>query len=649
MTTRAFQRFYYVFFSFLYFSVSVPSVQAGLGIDASWHESLVMAIDANFTFGKDFIFNYGPLGFLNTGLLPASVSIWVVVAFQLLILIHFLFIIHTVFQEVKSKWAVAISATLLLLPWGFIADSTFTLYYFQLFWLFYCWKNRQSLPLFIVLILSLLIFYIKVNLSIISYGIFYASLLFFTFSKRISFKFTAGILAIHLLLTFAFSLLLHVDIPAYLLASFKIIDAYQDSMSTVIATKSEFIILFCFEAAIIGVIFIAILRNVRYLFANFYLYLLAAFTWFLHFKQAHTAISPLNEFGYFLFMPALVALLFLFADKASKNDFKTVFVVVLLLQLAATQFLRFSIGGNTVKGYLLTYPPNEIVKKIETEKSFLPLFTIFSYKNPLRFIENVTNHSYENNFTNEDLLKERRLPAKILRKIGQQTVDCMPWEISYIFFNRLNYNPRPVIQSYQANSDWLAKKNGERYASATAPMFVLARVESFREQNPFWIDKDAHLELIRRYTLVDTAIVKTDTLFLFERKGTPKFLNNQVSKPKYYQLNEEISIEKSNSLMYLKADVSYSSLGKLARLIFQPPYLYATVTYENKKKASFRIPPPILKGGILVNKKVTNQHEFALLHTSKNNENIVSIRFWSKYEWGFEKQLTVYTDFIENK
>lgn len=61
------QTIFLLFFCVIYFSLSLPAGYAGFNIDASWHESLVMAIDNGFVFGRDFIFNYGPLGYLNTG------------------------------------------------------------------------------------------------------------------------------------------------------------------------------------------------------------------------------------------------------------------------------------------------------------------------------------------------------------------------------------------------------------------------------------------------------------------------------------------------------------------------------------------------------------------------------------------------------
>ncbi|MDZ7933962.1 MAG: hypothetical protein U5M51_03110 [Emticicia sp.] len=62
-------------------------------------------------------------------------------------------------------------------------------------------------------------------------------------------------------------------------------------------------------------------------------------------------------------------------------------------------------------------------------------------------------------------------PKEVLDIIGNKTVDLVPNETSEIYLNNLNYNPRPIIQSYQAYNAYLDKKNQEKYLSATALQF----------------------------------------------------------------------------------------------------------------------------------------------------------------------------------
>ncbi len=577
------QTLFLVFFGFIYFSLSLPAGYAGFNIDASWHESLVMAIDKGFVFGRDFIFNYGPLGYLNTGLLPKSVPIWILVAAEIFSLLNYLIIIKFCFQKAgKSWWIVAVSSLLILMPWGFFSDTSFTFFYFFLFWLLYALKTRNSAALLLAVLISVLIFYIKVNLSIIVYGLFGVSLLYFSLIKAFTLRTVIICWVGQILLTYALSFLLHVDIPAYLEASLKIIDAYQDAMAVMLLSTKELLFLLFFEALIVLAVLVFIFKTFRSIFQNnfegVYLYLLILLAWFLGFKQAHTAVGTYNIFGFFLLMPPLAALIYLFTENSYKIWAGRMFIAVLCLQLLATQLIRFYIGEKTFKGYLLTYPPTSISQEISVNSfSISHLFEILEQKNPVNYLKRLVTYEYDDNFKNSPV----QLPNDLLTKVGNASIDIVPHQISHIYFNQLNYNPRPIIQSYQANSDWLMKKNGEKYLSKSAPTFVLFRTEAFREQNPFWVETDLSEALLRNYSLTDTTVIQKDTFYLFQKNKVLKGLTYSNLSTIKFKLNEDIQLPKSANPIRFSAKINYSLKGKLARLFFQPPYLYCLVTYEN--------------------------------------------------------------------
>lgn len=635
------QTLFLVFFGLIYFSLSLPAGYAGFNIDASWHESLVMAIDKGFVFGRDFVFNYGPLGYLNTGLLPKSVPIGILVSAEIFTLLNYLIIIRFCFQKAgKNWWIVAISSLLILMPWGFISDTSFTFFYFFLFWLLYALKTRNSAALLLAVLISVLIFYIKVNLSIIVYGLFGASLIYFWLVKAFTLRTILICWISQILLTYSLSFLLHVDIPAYLEASLKIIDAYQDAMAAMLLSNKELLSLLFFEAMIVIVVLAFIFKTFRSIFQNnlegVYLYLLIALAWFLGFKQAHTAVGAYNIFGFFLLMPPLAALIYLFTENSHKIWAGRMFIAILCLQLLATQLIRFYIGEKTFKGYLLTYPPTSISQEISANSfSISHVFEILEQKNPVNYLKRLVTYEYDDNFKNSPV----QLPNELLTKVGNASIDIVPHQISHIYFNRLNYNPRPIIQSYQANSDWLMKKNGEKYLSKTAPEFVLFRTEAFREQNPFWVETDLNEALLRNYALTDTTVIQQDTFYLLHRNKVIKGLTYSDLSTIKFKLNEDIQIPTSVNPIRFSANINYSSKGKLARLFFQPPYLYCLVTYENGSQENFRVIDKILRGGVFINQKVTTQAEACnfFLNKGVDNQRVTKIRFWAKYTSGFDE------------
>ncbi len=637
MTVKVKQNLFFLFFSLLFFSTSAPFGYASVGIDPSWTESLAMAINQNFVFGKDFIFNYGPLGYLNTTLLPENVSPIVVVFFHLLLLFNYLFIIKLCFDKLEQEWWIAaIVSVIIFLPWGFFSDVTFTLFYLLLFWLLYVYKTSNTLGLLLGIILAVLIFYIKVNLSLIAYTVFMGSLLYFSVVKIISWRTTAIIIALLAGLTLALSFFLNVSIPHYLEASLKIIDAYQDGQAITILRNKEFLLLLGFEAVIVLLVLLHLFKNIVWFKENIYLYLLVAMAWFLCFKQAHTAVAHYNVFGFFLFLPVLAVLIFLFAEKFQGSG--KLIIGVLVLQLIATQFIRLSYTQYKPKDFLLFYFPAEVAQQVKETHNPLKVFNTIVVKNPFNYFIKVFTYSYHHNYQQEEINKVRILPERVLNKIGGKSVDIVPWEISYVFLNKLKYNPRPIIQTYQANSEWLAKKNESKYTSSSAPDFVLANVHDYREQHPSWMDKGVYLSLRENYSLTDTVNMPEETYFLFQKKRFVGPLLYEKTDARKGIIDMGIEVPVTSEPLYLHADVSYNFFGKISRLFFQPPYLRCLVSYEDGQEESFRIPPPILKGGILVNERVVSNDEFnRFAQKIVGNKRVKSIKLWSKSAWGFNK------------
>lgn len=641
MSERSQKVLFYVLFAGLYYATNQPYIYAEAGIDPSWWTSLVMAIENKAVFGQDFIFNYGPLGYLNTLLLPSHVSPWLIFVFHTFLLFNFLFIAKLSFERLERNWKWgALVAVLILLPWGFIADATFTLFFLLLFWLLYVKTTRIAVPLFICVLITLLIFYIKVNLSIIATTAFLGSLLYFNISKVLTWRSSAILVLSLSALLWLFSIGLHVDIASYLGSSLEIIDAYQDAMAVKLVDGSELWTLLAFFFAILAGVLLLIVANLAYFRENIFLYLLVALACFLGFKQAFTATGHYNIFGFFLLLPPLSILLFLFLQHQLGIWPRRLVVYTLIIQLVATQFIRFSYMSYDAKSYALFAFPDKVVAAYHANPKLYQLLKVIKFKNPINYFSDLVYYDYQENFKREEVRKLRQLPISVLDMVGDNSFDVVPWETSYAFFNKLNYKNRPVIQSYQANSDWLAGKNGSMYFSQESPNFVLAKVISFREQNPYWVDKGVYQALRYDYDLIDTVVVAKDTNFLFQERPEQQEWSENHFPAKEAQLGEVIAVPSDSLELYHYAEINYNWKGKIARLFFQPPYLWCEVTYEDGSSEDFRVPPPILEGGVYVSNRVVSQEDFIRIHKGQQAQNLKlkSLRFWSDSKWGFEQK-----------
>lgn len=59
----------------------------------------------------------------------------------------------------------------------------------------------------------------------------------------------------------------------------------------------------------------------------------------------------------------------------------------------------------------------------------------------------------------EYTLQQQHLPEELMQRLKQGTVDCYPWDYTYIPANNLTWRPRPVVQSYASYTPWLDEQN----------------------------------------------------------------------------------------------------------------------------------------------------------------------------------------------
>lgn len=606
----------------------VPYVYASIGIDPSWTQSLAMAFDQNLIFGKDFVFNYGPLGFLNTLLLPASVSPFFILIFHIFLLINYLYIIAKVIRLGQKPSVVLLFALATLLPWGGFADTSFTLFYLLVFWLLEVYYTRKIFGLAISILLVLLIFFIKVNLSIIAIGVFALFTSWLWVKKVISPIIWLSSLLVLVISMWGLSFPFHVAIPSYLSTSLEIIDAYQDAQAAVTLGKKELYILLFFDVLLLAPLLGVFLKDLRNLGTNLATYLVAGLALFLSFKQAYTAVGHFNAYGFYLFTPMVMLLFYMFFKE--KEIYRKAFIAVFVIHLLATQFVRLGINRFSFKSYL-TYA---LPASSGANPTFGSVLQGIYSKSPHQYFAKIASYDHEQNFQNKDIMLSRQLPDSVLTLIGESSVDLMPWELSYVYFNRLHYSPRPVIQSYQANSAALTRINQQKYASKTGPEFVLATLNEYREQNPGWIDPGAIIALHKNYELRQELDLPEEKYLLLKklRSVSPKE-NVQIAGEG--ELNELIKVPTAENL-WLKADISYSNWGKLARLFYQPPYLRCTLYYEDGQSSDFRIPPPILAGGVPISEELTTHEQLKRYFLHLPNRKIKSVKFWAKQSAGFK-------------
>jgi hypothetical protein len=648
---------------FAYLLLPTASIQpiAGLGQEASWHQSLAMALQQKLRFGTDVIFNHGPLGFLDTGFLPEVVHVGARLIFDLYLLCNLLYIIHYCLLKAKVRWLVVTTIVAMFLPWGYIADATFTLLFLFLFNLFHANEHRRSFSLYNAVFIAALMFFVKVNFSLVITILLYASLIYLFATQRFSWRELVAVVITHLFLIYWGAYQLRVDVGEYLQSSIYIIAQYDEAQARILINEKSFKIVIAAALSITLATIVVFFRNAKNVYKRqdyLFTFLMVFAGMYLALKQQFTVLSIRSAMNYFLFIPPLLGLLWIFL-RDSGQWFSRLTVIVLLISLLVFQWLRYENSYNT-QGYWAGFFPKEYryfnAKYNGPTNANIPKQPLLDFIN---IVKMHTPYSYAksllyNNFSTylpKYNLQNRQLPQGVLDKIGDASVDVLPYESSYVFYNKLAYNPRPCLQSQQAVGGYLDQKNVQKLQSKTAPDYVLSQYKPNGLHNLLWQETYTKLSFMGGYTKILAAqipqynrynkLIGNDTLSVYKKKKTAQSFVFKTINKGIIKTNERLHIPKAKNILLLKAQFRHTFLGQLTRYFFQSPYLIVHIHASNGQTWQYKVVEPLWENGVIINKIVQNNADLDKLYTSNETPlTVSSLQFIPKSDWTFVPNIT---------
>lgn len=212
-----------------------------------------------------------------------------------------------------------------------------------------------------------------------------------------------------------------------------------------------------------------------------------------------------------------------------------------------------------------------------------------------------------------DRLGEQRGAADMPRTraiIGEASVDVLGYEQSAAIFNRFNYEPRPVFQSYTVYTPALAKLNYDHYASDSAPEFVLVKMHSLDGRLVAMDDSAVLALMVHRYEYVHTE----KTYQLWRKLPDPFDPAPYLPQPleaRSLAIGETWDIRgHSDKHLWVNIDARPSLLGRLRTFLYKPPVLSLNVEDVNGNSSSYRLPAPIGRAGFILSPLVTDLLDF---------------------------------------
>lgn len=653
-----------------------------VGLDPSWQYGISRAAVEKLIFGQDIIFTYGPLGYLIHGSVLEE-NFWSIIIFRFLV--HFAlvtvtsikilversnivrlsialsilfayfrglstdyqllltFLIVLSFQNIwESKslrvWSIGIGAfsgfcLLTKFTLGIYTFGSLTLILLSIIYRYFQSKynlKNACLALFEAFMAAISVAFILLNPNYISslnkiFLCIIASVVFTLISKfaygrlftakssKDNLK-TANIPIINILfdIYYAIALLLTVSYSSpsllrYLKTSWQISSGYSSAMS-IVGSPWELLLAASQISLILVILFYIVRENMR----NLSIALVMLLVLFLSFKHGFVRQDG-HIMIFFTMAPFIVALCIsrLFQTKSSQVKINGVKKFVFALHLYT--LIVLSLINNPSITLLENLAPTKVVN------------------NALLFfnLNNLKTNLQESSDAN---LSEIKLPARVKKILGNKSVDIVPWEISLVKANNLNWKPRPIFQSYSAYTSFLDRANLRSHLENPRD-YIIYSFSSIDGRHPFFDEPETFFNIYCNYKLSPEIqnlinIDKIYNLIILEKRSSSICLSGtneqKISIP--WNINQPFKIS-DTSIARVEINIKYSILGKIYKTFFRNPPVKIDVTYMDNSINSYRIIPENAMNGVVISNLPKSEHEALMLFQGYLPNRIKSFKF----------------------
>ena len=222
------------------------------------------------------------------------------------------------------------------------------------------------------------------------------------------------------------------------------------------------------------------------------------------------------------------------------------------------------------------------------------------------------------------------MTPEMKNKIGTHTIDLFPQDLSYLFLNELNYQGRPVPQSYTAYAPSLDSLNLNFYTSTRRPERVLISNNGIDHRYYFWDESLTKAALHLNYTISDSFAMQRRRDKLLLLKAEPSRNLYPVMEPIatiHAVMGVPVSIPREdNQPIYMTLKLKYSFGGAMTKLLYQCPKLNIILKTDDGQAHLYKMIKPIMETPVLINKYIKSTSSLAnfLCGDIYKNKNIVS-------------------------
>ncbi len=192
------------------------------------------------------------------------------------------------------------------------------------------------------------------------------------------------------------------------------------------------------------------------------------------------------------------------------------------------------------------------------------------------------------------------------------TTDIYSFDQSFLFASGNSWNPRPILQSYSADTPELLQINRDYLLGDTRPDNIIFRIQPIDRRLPSLEDGLSWPFLLTAY---QPGQLFKGYLFLKQRTIEPRLTARlaPLSKTRH-AFGEAIPIPDTDSPLMARIQLKPSWLGRLASLFYKPSQLQIKLTLQRGRPRTYRLISQMAKTEFMLSPLIENSFEFQHLY-----------------------------------
>lgn len=184
-----------------------------------------------------------------------------------------------------------------------------------------------------------------------------------------------------------------------------------------------------------------------------------------------------------------------------------------------------------------------------------------------------------------------------------------------VLANRMDWSPRPNIQSITAYTPWLQNIDLEHLEGAHAPTTIFLRIEPIDGRLPSLEDALSWPALVSEYAI--SSFDKGRDLARLERRpkqeDRPPAVPGKALVNASYPVGVQVPLPTGPGPFWAQLDIQPTALGRIFALLYKPPILYITLSFPDTHTETYRYVPGMGRAGFVISPAIRNTAGFISL------------------------------------